>query len=42
MIDEALADPGLEERADVLALLLRAHYEDGSAMSRSGDRATSC
>jgi cytochrome P450 len=35
MIDEALADPALEERADVLALLLRAHYEDGSAMSRS-------
>ena len=35
MIDEALADPGLEERADVLALLLRAHYEDGSSMSRS-------
>jgi cytochrome P450 len=35
MIDEALADPRLEERADVMALLLRAHYEDGSSMSRS-------
>lgn len=36
MIDEALADPALEERSDVLALLLQAHYEDGSSMSRSG------
>jgi cytochrome P450 len=36
MIDETLADPQLEERADVMALLLRAHYEDGSSMSRSG------
>ena len=35
MIDEALGDPGLEERVDVLALLLRAHYDDGSSMSRS-------
>jgi cytochrome P450 family 138 len=35
MIDEALADPGLEERVDVMALLLSAHYEDGSSMSRS-------
>jgi len=35
MIDEALADPRLAERADVMALLLGAHYEDGSAMSRS-------
>jgi cytochrome P450 len=35
MIDEALADPGLDERSDTMALLLRAHYEDGSAMSRS-------
>ena len=35
LIEEALADPRLEERADVLALLLRAHYDDGSAMSRS-------
>jgi cytochrome P450 family 138 len=35
MIDEALADTDLEERSDVLALLLQAHYDDGSAMSRS-------
>jgi cytochrome P450 len=35
MIDEALADNELEERSDVLALLLQAHYDDGSAMSRS-------
>ncbi len=36
LIDRALADPDLEERADVLALLLRAKYEDdGSAMTRS-------
>jgi cytochrome P450 len=36
MIDETLADPRLEERSDVMALLLRANYEDGSTMSRSG------
>lgn len=36
MIDETLADPRLEERADVMALLLRANYEDGSHMSRAG------
>jgi len=35
MIDECLADPALEDRVDVMALLLRAHYEDGSSMSRS-------
>jgi cytochrome P450 len=35
LIDEALADPALDERTDVLALLLAAHYEDGSSMSRS-------
>jgi cytochrome P450 len=35
MIDEGLADPRLEERSDVMALLLRAHYDDGSSMSRS-------
>jgi cytochrome P450 len=34
LIDEALADPQLDERADVLALLLSAHYEDGGKMSR--------
>jgi cytochrome P450 len=35
LIDEALADPDLAERTDVLALLLEAHYDDGSTMSRS-------
>jgi cytochrome P450 len=35
MIDSHLADPRLEERDDVMSLLLRAHYEDGSSMSRS-------
>jgi cytochrome P450 len=35
MIDETLADPDLEERADVMALLLRAHYDDGASMSRA-------
>lgn len=35
LIDTALADPELEERADVLALLVQANYEDGSAMSRT-------
>src|SRR3954454_151988 len=35
MIDEALADPHLEERSDVMALLLRANYDDGSSMSRT-------
>jgi cytochrome P450 len=33
-IDRARADPALDERDDVLALLLRARREDGSAMSR--------
>jgi cytochrome P450 family 135 len=33
-IDRAEADPALDERDDVLALLLRARREDGSAMSR--------
>jgi cytochrome P450 family 135 len=33
-IDRAQADPALDERDDVLALLLRARREDGSAMSR--------
>jgi cytochrome P450 family 138 len=35
MIDETLADPRLDERGDVMALLLRAHYDDGSSMSRA-------
>lgn len=34
LIDKAEADPNLEERADILALLLRSRYEDGTAMSR--------
>ncbi|TCJ96991.1 cytochrome P450 [Nocardia alba] len=35
LISRALADPGLPDRADILALLLRNHYEDGKAMSHS-------
>ncbi len=35
MIDAALADPELEQRNDVMSMLLRAHYEDGSYMSRT-------
>lgn len=35
LIDQALADPHLDERTDVLALFLRSTYDDGSAMSRS-------
>ena len=34
LIDKAKADPKLDERTDILALLLRSRYEDGSAMSR--------
>lgn len=34
LIDDVRADPGLAERDDVLALLLRTSYEDGTAMSR--------
>ncbi|OBI84607.1 cytochrome P450 [Mycobacterium sp. E740] len=34
LIDKAHADPGLEERTDILALLLRSTYEDGTPMSR--------
>ncbi|MGV0607099.1 cytochrome P450 [Mycolicibacterium sp. XJ1904] len=34
LIDRVTADPGFEERTDVLALLLASTYEDGSAMSR--------
>jgi cytochrome P450 len=33
-IDRAAADPSIEERDDVLAMLLRARREDGSAMTR--------
>lgn len=34
LIDAVQADPNFEERGDVLALLLRSTYEDGSTMSR--------
>jgi len=34
LIDAELADPNFTERTDVLALMLRSTYEDGSAMSR--------
>ena len=34
LIDRAEADPGLGERTDVLALLLRSRHDDGTGMSR--------
>lgn len=34
LIDEVTADPRFDERDDVLALLLRSTYEDGTAMTR--------
>jgi cytochrome P450 family 138 len=34
MIDAGLADPNLGQRDDVMSMLLRAHYDDGSSMSR--------
>ncbi|QFZ19102.1 cytochrome P450 [Saccharothrix syringae] len=34
LVDKALRDDRLDERDDVLALLLRSRYDDGSAMSR--------
>jgi cytochrome P450 len=34
LIDKAEADPNLDERSDIMALLLRSRYDDGSAMSR--------
>lgn len=34
LIDKALADSGLGDRDDVLALMLQSRYEDGSAMTR--------
>ena len=34
LIDRVKADPSFDSRDDVLALLLRSTYEDGSAMSR--------
>ena len=35
LIDQAKSDPRFDERTDILALLLRSTYEDGSPMSRS-------
>lgn len=35
LIDNAMADPDLGSRTDILSLLLSSTYEDGSAMSRS-------
>jgi cytochrome P450 len=35
LIDAHRADPGLKARSDVMSLLLRAHYDDGTPMSRS-------
>jgi cytochrome P450 family 138 len=35
LIDDVRADPNLDGRHDVLSLLLRSTYEDGTAMSRS-------
>jgi cytochrome P450 family 138 len=34
LIDKAEADPRFDERTDILALMLRSRYEDGSSMSR--------
>ncbi|MBP2455423.1 cytochrome P450 [Mycolicibacterium lutetiense] len=34
LIDKVQADPDFDQRDDILALLLRSTYEDGSAMSR--------
>jgi len=35
LIDQAKSDPRFDERTDILALLLRSTYEDGSPMSHS-------
>lgn len=35
LIEQALADPALDERTDILALLLQARYEDGTPMPHS-------
>jgi cytochrome P450 len=35
LIDKELSDPNFEDRADVLAVMLRSTYEDGSSMSRN-------
>jgi cytochrome P450 family 138 len=34
LIDKAEADPHFDDRTDILALMMRSRYEDGSAMSR--------
>ncbi len=34
LIDKAEADPNLDDRSDILALLLRSRYDDGTSMSR--------
>jgi cytochrome P450 family 138 len=34
LIDDERADPNFEDRTDVLAMMLRSTYDDGSAMSR--------
>ena len=35
LIDKARADPDLDTRDDVLALMLRSSYDDGSSMTRA-------
>jgi len=35
LIDKAVADPDLDRRDDILSLLVRSRYDDGTAMSRS-------
>jgi hypothetical protein len=35
LVDRVAADPNLEQRDDVLSLMLQSRYEDGTAMSRS-------
>ncbi|GAA3346997.1 cytochrome P450 [Amorphoplanes nipponensis] len=35
LIDRATGDPGIGDRDDVLAMLVQARYDDGSAMSRT-------
>jgi len=35
LIDDAKADPNFDDRTDVLTLLMRSTYEDGSGMSRA-------
>jgi cytochrome P450 family 138 len=35
LIDRVSADPNLEQRDDVLSMMLQSRYDDGTAMSRS-------